>query len=268
METEAVARGGAFKDFLHVVSETFQKAAQARAAGVEGAMQPGMEEAVLRQTRLGGMMRSGSGMSISQLMKEFEKGPEALDAQIKTRKDMTPEQIASGQELIDNSHSLSIQFQELKEAVGGFLSMLASSKPPQWMTEMSAPPAPGLAEGGLVTGPGTGTSDSINARLSHGEHVTKAAAVKFWGTDFMDAINRMVLPGFADGGMFGPGVALPGSFEGGKGLQPGGMGTVNLHLDGQTFSGLRAPSDVMRSLSHYAIGRQTASTGRKPSWVT
>jgi hypothetical protein len=36
----------------------------------------------------------------------------------------------------------------------------------------------GFAEGGVVSGPGSGTSDSILARVSHGEFVVKAAAVK------------------------------------------------------------------------------------------
>lgn len=47
------------------------------------------------------------------------------------------------------------------------------------------------ASGGLVTGPGSGTSDSIAARLSNGEYVVKAAAVKHYGVDFFNALNQM-----------------------------------------------------------------------------
>ena len=47
------------------------------------------------------------------------------------------------------------------------------------------------ASGGLVTGPGTGTSDSIAARLSNGEYVVKASAVKHYGVDFFNALNQM-----------------------------------------------------------------------------
>lgn len=267
LETAGAAQGGTFKDFLNVVSTAFQKAAEARKAGTEGAMTTGTEEAVLRDTRLGGMMRSGSGgMSVSRLMKELEKGPEALDTQLKSRKDMSQDEIDANQGVIDKSHELAIGFQELKESIGSLISFIAMQKGNTPGSQDYAAPGPGgMAEGGLVTGPGTGTSDSINARLSHGEHVTKAAAVKFWGTDFMDAINSMRLPGFAEGGLFGAGVSLPGSF--GEGALPGGMGTVNLSIDGKLFSGLRAPVDTMRDLSHFAIERQTASTGRKPSWV-
>ena len=63
----------------------------------------------------------------------------------------------------------------------------------------------GLASGGHVRGPGTGTSDSILAMLSNGEYVIKAAAVKFFGRGFMDAVNGMRLSkrrmaGFSAGG--------------------------------------------------------------------
>jgi len=47
------------------------------------------------------------------------------------------------------------------------------------------------ASGGYVTGPGTGTSDSIPARLSNGEFVMSAAAVKNYGVDFMNSLNNM-----------------------------------------------------------------------------
>ncbi|WIC89665.1 tape measure protein [Rhodococcus phage Apiary] len=48
----------------------------------------------------------------------------------------------------------------------------------------------GYATGGYVTGPGTGTSDSIMARLSNGEYVMKAATVRRIGVDRLDALNN------------------------------------------------------------------------------
>jgi len=50
------------------------------------------------------------------------------------------------------------------------------------------------ATGGMVTGPGTGTSDSISARLSNGEFVVKSAAVKHYGPDFFNSLNQMQTP--------------------------------------------------------------------------
>jgi TP901 family phage tail tape measure protein len=58
-----------------------------------------------------------------------------------------------------------------------------------------------VASGGSVSGPGTGTSDSIPAMLSDGEYVIRAAAVKKLGRKFLDAINQGTLPGFKLGGM-------------------------------------------------------------------
>ena len=49
----------------------------------------------------------------------------------------------------------------------------------------------GFASGGYVSGPGTSTSDSIPARLSHGEYVVNARAVSRLGVSFMDAINGL-----------------------------------------------------------------------------
>ncbi|PXY83601.1 phage tail tape measure protein [Bifidobacterium asteroides] len=48
---------------------------------------------------------------------------------------------------------------------------------------------PNRAIGGLITGPGTGTSDDIPARLSNGEYVIRAAAVRQYGTEMLNAIN-------------------------------------------------------------------------------
>jgi TP901 family phage tail tape measure protein len=48
----------------------------------------------------------------------------------------------------------------------------------------------GYPGGGLLTGPGTGTSDSMIARVSNGEFVMRAAAVQKYGAGFMSALNN------------------------------------------------------------------------------
>jgi hypothetical protein len=71
----------------------------------------------------------------------------------------------------------------------------------------------GFSGGGHVSGPGSGTSDSIRARLSHGEFVTKAAqTAKF--LPLLQAINSDTLRfagggmlAFADGGFVSPDTA-------------------------------------------------------------
>lgn len=81
----------------------------------------------------------------------------------------------------------------------------------------------GFATGGLVSGPGTSTSDSIPARLSAGEYVLRAAAVRRLGVDFLHALNgglsvprwQGVRLAFAEGGLVPP--AAPATTGGGAG---------------------------------------------------
>lgn len=81
----------------------------------------------------------------------------------------------------------------------------------------------GFATGGLVSGPGTSTSDSIPARLSAGEYVLRAAAVRRLGVDFLHALNgglsvprwQGVRLAFAEGGLVPP--AAPAATGGGAG---------------------------------------------------
>jgi hypothetical protein len=50
------------------------------------------------------------------------------------------------------------------------------------------------ASGGPVRGPGTGTSDSILARLSNGEFVIPKKSVDYYGLNIFEAIRKMILP--------------------------------------------------------------------------
>lgn len=98
-------------------------------------------------------------------------------------------------------------------------------------------PMPALATGGYISGPGTGTSDSILARLSNGEYVVRAAAVRQYGTGFLDLVNGLRLPKYADGGLIGD--LVPAA--------PASLGTVNLSLDGRNYT-MQAGADVFTEL--------------------
>lgn len=93
----------------------------------------------------------------------------------------------------------------------------------------------GFASGGFVSGSGSGTSDSIPARLSNGEFVMQASAVQKFGSGFMHALNTGRMPGnghktaaFARGGSAGMGAA------------PAGIGQVNVNVPGFAAGGLVA----------------------------
>lgn len=117
------------------------------------------------------------------------------------------------------------------------------------------------ASGGPINGPGSGTSDSILARLSNGEFVMRAAAVQSFGMDFMHAINNGFVPGFASGGL----VASPTRMAGGVNNQA--TGVLNLTIGDRTFSGLRGAQSTIDDLSSFAISRQTSAAGSNPSWM-
>jgi len=119
------------------------------------------------------------------------------------------------------------------------------------------------AAGGAIRGPGSETSDSIPAWLSHNEYVHTAAAHRYYGTAAMDAINTRSIPrdaihaamnsrSFATGGV----VALPafatGGFVATAGVSPvdvsvGGPMVV-LALTNEDRNKLMATSEVQKAM--------------------
>ena len=91
----------------------------------------------------------------------------------------------------------------------------------------NGPPGVRRAGGGPIDGPGTGTSDSILARLSRGEYVIRAAAVRRFGQGLFHALNNGQMPArvpaFAGGGLVGAGQAVADS-------RSGPFASVSLHL--------------------------------------
>lgn len=99
-----------------------------------------------------------------------------------------------------------------------------------------------FASGGYVSGPGTGTSDSIRANLSNGEFVMKASAVKTYGVDFMNSINQQKFAG-----------PMPVSVSSGN-----SAGTTVAFLSPEDRALLRAVAD--RPVELYADSRKIAQT--------
>lgn len=81
----------------------------------------------------------------------------------------------------------------------------ASSSASSWMSLFSSAGSSGgggFATGGPIRGAGTATSDSIGIWASDGEFMQRAAAVNYYGLDFMHAVNNLQFPrrGYATGG--------------------------------------------------------------------
>lgn len=132
----------------------------------------------------------------------------------------------------------------------------------------------GFAGGGHVRGAGTSTSDSIPAWLSNNEFVVRAKAVAKYGVGFMRALNSGRLDlgkiaGYAMGGLVTqPTQPRYGFATGGLVNNPRNADRVlNLTIGNETFNGLMMPEEVGNKLTKYAVGRQTRSAGKKPSWV-
>ncbi|MBA1214063.1 hypothetical protein G7012_21715, partial [Pseudomonas psychrotolerans] len=108
---------------------------------------------------------------------------------------------------------------------------------------------PGFATGGQISGPGTGTSDSILARLSNGEFVMRAAAVRHYGPDLLEQLNARLLPRFATGGAVGRVPAIPPVAAA---LLQGGdqafLGTMDLALPGGDSLTVSVPANQRSEL--------------------
>lgn len=113
----------------------------------------------------------------------------------------------------------------------------------------------GHADGGYITGPGTGRSDSINARLSNGEFVVNAAAVAQPGMRAMlEHVNSGRVDGwqrFADGGYVG-GAAAASVASGGGTVQIGGV-TVQGDTSNAPGGGVDLAKNIDRRIRQVAL---------------
>ena len=107
--------------------------------------------------------------------------------------------IGGGSDLLDGLFSTAGASAGLSSSLGnGALSLGVSGGSPGVPLDAAV----GLASGGLIRGPGSGTSDSILATLSNGEFVVNAAATERF-LPLLEAINEDRLEGFQAGGLFG-----------------------------------------------------------------
>ncbi|MCI7353053.1 MAG: hypothetical protein SPE06_02965 [[Actinobacillus] rossii] len=117
---------------------------------------------------------------------------------------------------------------KLSQAVAQAMAAPDSLTPAQKFANMASVAAAGanvisqitsvaFAKGGHVVGEGTGTSDSILARLSNNEFVMTSRTVDHYGVDFLNALNQRRFPKFANGGhVSGSSPSYAGLFNGGR----------------------------------------------------
>jgi hypothetical protein len=118
----------------------------------------------------------------------------------------------------------------------------------------------GLATGGYVRGPGTGTSDSIPAMLSNGEYVINAKATKRHGALIKAINNGSDIGRFSTGGQVGnnlPVMSMESQTKRMSGVAPSQKGstTVNLQVTGDVTEATRkAVRDMGNELSQQVEG--------------
>lgn len=119
-----------------------------------------------------------------------------------------------------------------------------------------------MATGGFVSGPGTGTSDSVPALLSNGEFVARAAVVSQPGAlDFLEAFNEQGMGAlrryggparYADGGLVG---------EAGAMGTPGRDGSLTIGLEeGLVARHMESPA-VVRAIER-VVAKNPRAFGR------
>jgi hypothetical protein len=138
----------------------------------------------------------------------------------------------------------------------------------------TAPIPPGNAQGGYIRGAGTATSDSILARLSDGEYVVRAAAVKHFGVGVFEALNRLHSPKFAMGGLADAmnTSLIPRSrrYRSGGLVAAGSGGGAPVYLQihgGKAIGPMISDKAVLGALHREAKRAKVFSAGRAPSSV-
>lgn len=112
------------------------------------------------------------------------------------------------------------------------------------------------AAGGLIRGPGSGTSDSIIAALSNGEYVVNARATA-QHLPLLESINGGALPGFAPGGPVNPTPTPPTPSL----LDPNWQKTIPIDSSGATMDAANRPGEFDRGEFQSAGQAQAARRG-------
>ena len=201
------------------------------------------------KTGMTGAMADAAFQMLDELMQLGPKGA----AQVALLKSMTDEQF---------TQVVTLYSEKGTAAVAGFTADYAALKPPTIIPTIDTTPARAAfqrmitdmqgnlvavqyfggrtiskAGGGLITGPGTGTSDSIHALVSNREYIVKADAVQHYGVNFFDNLNakRFATGGYVGGGSGSSGssmagLAIEGTLDLGNGLTGYMRGVVKSEL--------------------------------------
>jgi len=249
------------------------EAAKARMAALQGDIKKYDAAALVAEKRLKEALQLaqeiGDISSIESISNDLAKNQEAgaaLDTkkagEAKARGEDQAKLLNGLQQQLDDletkARSLEVQVDITKAAtaIKGLQAQLAEIQDKtitvtvQTVTGGAAPAeVPAFAGGGIIRGAGTGTSDSILARLSNGEGIIRNRAVAYYGENLVHRINSLQLPKFANGGIVGGSSQSSGS-------------TVNLSIDGNRFA-MNASAGVVDQIKAYVSREALRKGGRR-----
>jgi len=185
--------------------------------------------------------------SVEQIAQEYKA---ALDQNIPSSK-TTLISIQGANQAVEGVKSVKSSIDALQDKTITLKAILSGSVAPA-ATLKPGDPGYGVrlkATGGYISGPGTGTSDSIPALLSNGEYVVRAAATgRHRG--LLEAINRddPSVPRFAAGGAVGVTVNMPSQ---GK-------------LTGDLYAALKGPAQQLQksALEQAVLSQSVGAVGK------
>lgn len=204
-----------------------------------------------------------SGRSLVELQTKLTQQGPRIDKELAEK----PVTIGEGINKLGASiNNLAPSFSSLGAAANAaaeFLNRLADAKAPEAgvtaedISKATRQTPPGLASGGVISGPGSGTSDSIlgsivgggSIRVSNGEGIVNARGMRRIGLSGLNTIN-----GYADGGAIG-----------GAGSTP--VGIVHLKL-GDTVYQASMPRDAAEEFVQRSVDYRIASGGRRQSAIS
>jgi phage tail tape-measure protein len=185
--------------------KTLVSAADANRVAVEGVLRAGqlLEQSLLNQEQAAETNRKKWEEQVTAYqgdlakIKEMQATVEQLEMRLSAEDKATPVLNAIQRELAaikDKTVTVTVKYRKVGDgmATGGLVQAFAQGGQ-AWRRIV-----------GKVTGPGTGTSDSIFAKLSNGEFVIRAAAVRKFGASFFEALNRGFMPPMPKYAMGGP----------------------------------------------------------------
>lgn len=136
-------------------------------------------------------VRLGSGRTGKEELERLIKGtlPGIVAAEDKDIATLTKESISVGIDAAAATRELAVN--QERQLVSFLTGLGAENR--NFLTSLGTLLAPSRiphhAAGGYVSGPGTSTSDSIPSRLSAGEYVLRASAVRRLGVGYLDTLN-------------------------------------------------------------------------------